>query len=323
MADNYQQFIESFDEGTQDKLTKSMLESSLIFAINRSKGITIQRNELFLKTIFAIIISEKKSWTTDDLLTVFRDKFGKEYKEEDLKEPIRKLLMANWIRRDSDGKGLIPDEKASSKMSKGIAKVNTFTDHLINSLIVETSKQLEDAAFKNETKKILAKNIKDTLNLYVRMYGIDDVSSSKADDKQDRDISDEEDLIKILKRKLDPNIANALVNSFANLIGNPTQEQAKTIKLWIKAYIGSQIMRLDPQLSHLQAKKMNGKTFILDTDFVLYSITSECKQSKEYKKLLKILRNLGCRLVIPDEVVTEVLHHAQYAENNYNNVSSG
>ena len=52
-------FLESFSEDTQDQLKKSMLKCSLLFSANRSMGISQQRKEFFLKTVFSIIVSEE------------------------------------------------------------------------------------------------------------------------------------------------------------------------------------------------------------------------------------------------------------------------
>ena len=52
--------IENLSDDTQNKLTKALLESSLLFAHSDNKLVGIQRNEVFLKTVFAIIVSENK-----------------------------------------------------------------------------------------------------------------------------------------------------------------------------------------------------------------------------------------------------------------------
>ena len=87
--------------------------------------------------------------------------------------------------------------------------------------------------------------------------------------------------------------------------------------LWVKIYIGTQVMRLDPQLSELEAQNLKNKKFVLDTDFLLYCLVSHPKQSKSYQWLLRVLRKVGCQLIIPEDVVIEVLKHAQCAERNY------
>ena len=52
-------FIERFSEDTQDMLTKSMLECSMLFSLNRNPSLNIGRKDMLLQTIFAIICSEK------------------------------------------------------------------------------------------------------------------------------------------------------------------------------------------------------------------------------------------------------------------------
>ena len=108
-----------------------------------------------------------------------------------------------------------------------------------------------------------------------------------------------------------------MLESFSDLIEHPTEEQKQTLMLCVKLFVGAQLLQVDPLVSQIELSKLKQKRFILDTDFLLYSITNYCRQSAEYKKLLKTLRKIGCELVIPNEVVSEVLKHAQCAENNY------
>ena len=112
-------------------------------------------------------------------------------------------------------------------------------------------------------------------------------------------------------------MSDALLEAFSELIERPTDEQKQTLMLCVKLFVGAQFLQIDPMVSQMELAKLKEKRFILDTDFLLYSITRHCRQSSEYKKLLKTLRKIGCELVIPNEVVDEVLKHALCAESNY------
>lgn len=314
VTDAYQEFLNSFSEETQTQLERSFLESSLLFSLQRTKGISDQRDQIFLKTIFSVIISVDKSWSDEAILERLQEQYKKEFDVQEIKEAIKKLLKAGWLERDGDG--VVPRPKAAEKMRKGIDEVADGMNSLIEFLIGETANQAKKM-FSPQQKQLVSSNIIAALNLYFRMYGIDFVNMTE--DEENYHSFDDSDIIEKAKKGLDNVVGDALVSSLARLIDSPTKEQADILMLWVKAYVGAQIMTLDPQLSSVQKTKLIGKTFLLDTDIILYGITDECKQSKDYKKLIRTLRNSQCSLIIPDEVVTEVLYHAESAEKNYRN----
>lgn len=314
VTNSYQEFLNSFGEETQTQLERSFLESSLLFSLQRTKGISDQRDQIFLKTIFSVIISVDKSWSEDAILGKLQEQFKKEFDIQEIKDAVRKLLKAGWLDRKVDG--VVPKPKAAEKMRKGIDEVGKGMNSLIEFLIGETANQAKKI-FSHQQKQQVSCNIIAALNLYFRMYGIDFVNMTEDSDSYHS--FDDGDIIDSARKNLDEVVGDALVSSLARLIDSPTKEQAHILMLWVKAYVGAQIMTLDPQLSSIQKTKLIGKTFLLDTDIILYGITDECKQSKDYKKLIRTLRGSQCNLIIPDEVVTEVLYHAESAEKNYRN----
>lgn len=314
VSNTYQEFLNSFGEETQNQLERSFLESSLLFSLQRTKGITDQRDQIFLKTIFSVIISVDKSWSEHAISEKLQEQYKKEFDVQEIKEAVKKLLKAGWLERE--GEGVIPKPKAAEEMRKGIEEVANGMNSLIEFLIGETANQAKEV-FSPQQKQQVSSNIISALNLYFRMYGIDFINMTEDSDSYHS--FEDGDIIKKAKYGLNDVVGEALVSSLAGMIDNPTKEQAHILMLWVKAYVGAQIMTLDPQLSSVQKTKLIGKTFLLDTDIILYGITDECKQSKDYKKLIRTLRSSQCNLIIPDEVVTEVLYHAESAEKNYRN----
>ena len=281
---------------------------------NAQRGISDQRDQIFLKTIFSVIISVDKSWSDDAIREKLQEQYKKEFDIQKIKEAVKKLLKAGWLEREGDG--VVPKPKAAEKMRKGIGEVADGMNSLIEFLIGETANQAKKV-FSPQQKQQVSSNIISALNLYFRMYGIDFVNMTEDSDSYHS--FEDGDIIEKAKKGLEEVVGEALVSSLARLIDSPTKEQAHILMLWVKAYVGAQIMTLDPQLSSVQKSKLVGKTFLLDTDIILYGITDECKQSKDYKKLIRTLRSSQCNLIIPDEVVTEVLYHAESAEKNYRN----
>lgn len=307
--------IENLSDSTQNSLTKALLESSLLLVHNRSKLVGIQRHEVFLKTVFAIIASEGNPCTTSKIADIFIKKFHKEIKTPDIDSAVLRLESINWIKKD--GEGYKPDSQIAQIMKEDLKDIELQKQRLVDGLIACLQKEL-NSNLPNEVIDQVSENIKLTLNLYVRLHGMDFFSNEEEDIiLNDDEVSDEE-IINQAKSGLADELGTALIEVMSNMIAEPTPEQRTTLSLLIKTLIGAQIMQVDPQLSQLQVEKIKDKTFVLDTDFLLNCIVKYPKESNEYKKLLSKLRRIGCTLIVPDEVVSEVVKHVQNAEGNYN-----
>ena len=286
--------IENLSDSTQNSLIKALLESSLLLVHNRNKLVGIQRHEVFIKTVFAIIASEGKNCTTDKIADIFTKKFHKEIKTSDIDAAVLRLESINWVKKEGDG--YKPDPKIAQIMKDDLADIELQKQRLIDGLIARLQEVL-NYTLSNDVLAQVSENIKLTLNLYVRLHGMDFFSNEEEDIiLKDDEVSDE-DIINQAKSGLTDEVGTALIE--------------------IKTLIGAQIMQIDPQLSQLQVEKIKDKTFVLDTDFLLNCIVKYPKESNEYKKLLSKLRRIGCKLIVPDEVVGEVVKHVQNAEGNY------
>lgn len=305
-------FIESFSESTQDKLTKAMLECSMLFSLSRNASLSNGRKDMFLQTVFAITCSDSREWTEKDVHDVFHDRFSKDYDLEIIRKAIQKLTKDGWL--IPNGNGLVPDEKIAMKIREEDSKIGERTEAIFNAIIENAKQQLDGKLTEAESEQ-MRENIKNAFNLYVRMYGFE--SFVNKDIKSTTDIVDDDDIVKAAIKDISEEKGEILVGILSDLLENPTREQAETMELWVKIHIGTQVMRLDPQLSELEAQNLKDKKFVLDTDFLLYCLVTHPKQSKSYRRLLRILRKVGCQLIIPEDVAIEVLRHAQCAESNY------
>ena len=305
-------FIESFSETTQDKLTKAMLECSMLFSLNRNASLSDGRKDMFLQSVFAIICSDSREWTVKDVHDVFYDRFSKDYDHEIIRRAMQKLTKEGLLIPKNNG--LVPHEKIAEKMREEDSNIGERTEAVFNEIIENTERQLEEKLSVEECAQ-MRENIKNAFNLYVRMYGFESFVSKEV--KAATDIVDDEDIVKTAMNNLSEEKGEALVGVLSDLLEYPTQEQAAIMALWVKIFIGTQVMRLDPQLSELEAQNLKDKKFVLDTDFLLYCLVSHPKQSRSYQRLLRALRKVGCQLIIPEDVVIEALKHAQFAEGNY------
>lgn len=305
-------FIETFTEETQDRLTKSMLECSILFSLNRNATLDDGRKNMFLQSVFAIVCSDEKEWTPQLVYDAFRDKFGKEYDIKLIDKALKKLLKDGLLTPMGDG--YVAHQDMAEKMKEENSKIEERTKELFTFVINSVEERLQKQLTNDERLQMEA-NIRNTFNLYVRMYGFESFVNKEV--TSDEDIVDDEDIVKAAVANLPNDKGEVLVGVLSELLEKPTREQATVMMLWVKIYLGTQLMRLDPQLSQLEKENLKGKKFVLDTDFLLYCLVKQPKQSKGYRRLLKILRAAGCQLIIPENVVIEMLKHAQCAESNY------
>lgn len=306
--------IENLSDDTQNNLTKALLESSLLFVHSHDKIVGIQRNEVFLKTVFAIIVSENKPCDNKQIVSVFSEKFHKGINPDEIDKAIGRLEFIQWIHKENGG--YVPNAKIAKIMKDDVADIEQRKQNLIQELVDKLQTELEQTLSQEERSKV-TENIKLTLNLYVRLHDMEFLIS-KDDDISDNDneVSDE-DIINQAKTDLPNEVGNMLIEVLSDLIAHPTTVQKTTLSLLVKTLIGAQIMQVDPQLSQLQVDRIKDKNFVLDTDFLLSSMVKNLKESNEFKTLISKLRRIGCQLMVPNEVIAEIVKHVQNAEGNY------
>ena len=199
-------------------------------------------------------------------------------------------------------------------MSEGIADIELRTESLIKGLISSISKHCLPEKITKDKENIISYNIKQAFNSYFRLYGAECCGVFEAVEAEG---VMQADIIKVATKDLNDNLSEWVLYFLGQLFSRPNKEQCETLSLWAKCFMGVQLMKLDPMMSEFQLENLRGKTFVLDTDFVLYSITDACKQSNAYKQIINVLLRSGCNVIIPNEIVREVAIHAESAEGNY------
>ncbi len=301
-----------FTEESANILEKSMLKCSLIFSFSESGREKNLQKHLLYKTILAILASYDEGKNETELVDFFLVKFSKVVSSKDIKDALIYLENEHWLHRD--GGKYKATNKVIRRMSESIADIELRTDSLIKGIISSIETQCAPEKITREKEIIIANNIKQVFNSYFRLYGADCCGKFGAVEAEE---VMQADIIKIATNELSENLSEWIVYFLGQLFSRPNEEQCETLSLWAKCYMGAQLMRLDPVLSEFQMENLKGKTFVLDTDFVLYSITDACKQSKAYKQIINVLVRSGCNVIIPDEIVREVAIHAASAEGNY------
>ena len=302
-----------FSDSGEDQLSISMIKSTLLFSLSPDLKTNQQRKDLFDKSVLSVISSVDKGYDITEIMDVFHKKFGKILVDSHVKAALERLLAKGLITKDEEK--YKASKKAKQEIMAGIAHIEQRTNALIDDIIAQTHVVASDIKCSVDDDKQMWANIKKTLNLFFKYYGTDlamDVDSIVPN------MVRQEELIRLLKDGIQPDLGECLVYSLGEILSNPNEKQSEVISLWAKAFISTQLMRLDPMLGAFHGNTFKEKVFILDTDFVLNCMVKYGKQSSVYSSLLKELLKIGCKVYITDDVVREVVTHAEFAKRNFN-----
>lgn len=299
-----------FSDESADILESSLLKCSLLFSFNKDAHST--RKDLLDRLILSIIVSEEQT-TISRILEIIQERFSRVFQEPQIRASLQRLAKETFI-REKEGQ-INTTKKATEHIEGNALGVSEATEALVND-IIEKFKKLYVSKIERAEISRIKENIKNSLSAFFRLHGIDYLSNATVANSLSSDFEKNSSLIKITKEGLEEKKGAYLVYAIGDIIKNPTDEQAEILSRWAKAFIGMQIMNLDPNLREFQTTSFKKKTFIIDTDFLLYCLVKECPLSNIYRKLIKELKSLQCKLIIPSNVIAEVIKHGD-AENNY------
>lgn len=304
-----------FTETSQETLTNSLLKCSLLFTFN--EDVTPTRKILFDRTVFSIL-ADLKEGNAIDIVGVFENKFFKIIPLEKVNASLDRLKNNDFIVSEENGK-YRSTKTAIAKIESASAKVVQGTKALINDIIEDVRSIYPDKIDK-QTLFNIDQNIKNGLGLFFRLHGLEycDDNINPIFKSFGFLITKNSDITSVVRSGLSVPLGDAVVYSLGKAIKNPTNQQAETLANWSKAFIGSQVMSLDPSLNEFQITNFAKKTFLLDTDFLLYCIVNETKTSLIYKSIISELIKSGCKVVVCEDVILETIKHAEFATRNYN-----
>lgn len=301
-----------FSTPSDNALESSLLKCSILFTFNpQADG---QRKSIFDHTILGLLVSHKKEITKPLLIELFNKHFGKEIAAEELDASVNRLKRDKYV--DIKNENILPTQIAIEKIEGSLSKINSSTKALIDDILSKV-KKLHTERIDRRNEAIITNNIKKSLSAYFRLYGLE-YSQETTFKRIEESFKENQDLIDLAKKNVDGKIGELVVYSIGEMLNSPNKEQTETLANWARAFVGAQIMGVDYKLSNFQATRINQKTFILDTDFLLYCIVPDCSLSSIYLKVIKELRALGCKIIIPEEVIIESVKHAEFAYRSYN-----
>ena len=295
-------------------LESTMLRSSLAFVVSEESPRV--RDSMFDSLTLSVIThSTDKDIPITDLPGKYSEHIGLKPAATQLEASLQRLSSRGLLHRHQDRVSLTRSAKQSD--ASATIRANEATNALVSDVFNEISR-ISEKKFSERDYQIIAKNTRNVLIKLFRLFGIEIANQVLKDGIPSAVYSDaSEDLLETAKNQLPPEVAKLLIHVISQMLRNPTEDQAETLANWSLAYLGVQIMNLDPGLRELQSTRFAKKMFVLDTDFILDCIVQECPWSDTYLNLIQTLRNLRCRVIVPESCLEECMMHAQISPRAY------
>lgn len=296
-----------------DELEKSLMKSALVFGFNKEAH--QNRPQLVRHAISGIVIS---LGITDvgKIKDEFRVRFNKNVPIETIHKHLKALVKNKYLIKKGDNYELASSKRSELKASEDVLSASTAK--LIDEIYARATQGMDSSQL---LPKVIKDKIKTALLFYFRMFG------AEYFDPQKKTEATPDTIIRYIKNGLDEDLANNVLLALAYTLKEPTADQQKTLNEWAKIYIFTQVAQLDPLLSSFEATQFKNKEFILDTEVVLHCLTLHTAYTDPYRDMVKTLLSCGCKVIIPDPILKEVIKHAQsslkcyhYFENVLNHV---
>lgn len=281
------------------EMEASLLRGILLF---NSKEKRVNRDEMIQKALFSIILEGGGTYTDEQIITVFESRFKIQINQESLSIMRRKLQEEKHL----DAQGHPFETEQGQDFFEAI---ENETEALFDGIIKKVEHSLKSNI---PDRSSLKGNIRNALSVYFKMYGYAFFDLQDAMEQSEPD-----NAIRAAMYNLDKRTGESLVREIAYTLKYPSEREAQILEQWARAFITMQILGLDPTLKNFQATRLREKEFILDTDFVLRCLTTESEHCDLYHLILNKLKEIRCKLYIPEEVRKEVIEHIKSARSTY------
>jgi len=292
---------------------KSLLKMSYLMTKERVQ--TRLTNKQIFDTIVLVLIFD---------LTQTRNT---EITSEDVYAEVKKSIKVNLDRNKIDAtlsrlkkKKLVYENNKKISVSDGYvqdleqgdAGIN-YDFNFINKWVLNELDQALGLDLIEEQKTIVRTNVIESIAGFHKLYAYDVlVENGSITDEQVNLL-----LVRRAKNNLSKEVADHLILILGRLLSNPEPGLIPILDKIRKTYLGLQLIGLDPKINTTRAAAHSGKTYILDTDFVLNMVATHSLKSPSYRRVIEILLKSNARVIIPTEILEEVCVHAKYAHRSY------
>lgn len=289
---------------------EAMLKTCLLFSSRNIKG---KRQSLFYKKVMAILLSGRVS-NSKDLYKYLSTEGLKDIDTNIVENSIKYLKNNKFIEVDSNG-NIEVQQKKKAEADKDVDEVNKQLDNLCIEIINHIKNNVQES-YLNFNMEQLKLNVEDCLNYYfeVSSYSILGIDNPKK-------VNNLTELRKLagnnLNYKKDKTLIDQIILSIGEVIEDPDDNQRKALEVMAQTSVSARLAGIDPLLSNFKERTISDKTFVLDTDVVLHTITDNSTYSDSFRYMLKRLSKIGSKIIVPELVVKEVFNHGGAAVNQY------
>ena len=297
----------------------ALLRTAIAFGANPASSTA--RNGMFDQMVLATLeASEGTGLTLEEVSNAMSQTLGV--------EPFQGVQIAASINRLGtaiifDGNKYLLTPEHEIRVNVATTKVNNVTDSLISDVVEDVCTALKETPSLNDRRR-LERNGKDVLRELFRLNSLP-LANIATPESLPQLVPPEAvvGLFHIAKRHTTEKRGELLLAALANVLADPTPEQAQVLAGWARIYLGIVLMNLDPACRECQVTRLRTKLFILDTDMALGAIVRENSECDAYRALIDRLVALGVRVVLPKAVVVECATHAARSPRTYQYHKSG
>lgn len=267
------------------------------------------RDDLFTVSVLTVALDGEND--LEAICNKYRDRYGDDVAKDKIRSVVNKLVE-NGILDKSDDKYRV-DGKRFEELQKSENEQREALDRVVRS-VIEGAARLMGHDLDNREQYLV--NIKKCLLYYFRTscHAILGLDSKK-------EVNEIPQIEKILTQNIRKRSGelDVIIGEIGRALADDSNRE-----LWnslARNYMAAQIIGVDPSLKEFKTTVFASKVFVLDTDVVLNFLAKNSKLGQVYREMLLNLKKCGCTIYLPDEVVTEVFHHAEAAVARYSFVS--
>lgn len=314
----YQNPIELFNkkeniDTSLDKIQKIEIMKGSVLYLEYNKS-NKNNNSLIKEYIISLCASEyPSSISLEYIQNALKNNIKLSILDSNIELYIKELIKKNLIKKENNNitVSLATAEKYLNFQASIQNKINN-----IGYKIAQKVKSINNSITDNDYGNIINLTKQYIIEILKR-YSIDIVNSIYGEnDQQYYDVQEITNL-KIFS-KIDKNIKTLFICSANEILTSKDKEITETIHYLAMNYITMYALGINPYLNDLYSSNLQGKTFIIDTDFILDTIVVENKDHSVNKNILENIHNSGGIIIIPIECIEECAQHARISINTYN-----
>jgi len=237
--------------------------------------------------------------------------------EEQIDAALERRASAGMVERDPDGKYRPTEAAVARYLASSIDW--SIKGRTLASDVADVVEQAAEGSVDMTQRRYLERNARRSLALLFRLMGLE-ISSQLLGrtEMRGQQVGSHEEMITEAKRDLPDTLGKMLVAALAELVANPNEEQAETLKAYACGYVGASLIEVDPAVREFQITRLREKVFVLDTDFLIDCLVVDCPVFAPSLNLVQSMVDAGIRVIVPDECVVEAAAHAGLAHQTVN-----